>query len=63
MLTDAQKAARLRQAMDHMEDAEELIKLALGDSDAGVDLRHMLEAAIEEIMYDIIELESENDYC
>lgn len=56
-MTDAQKAARLRQAMDFLEDAEEIVQSVLGDSDAGQDTRKAIEAAITDLMYDIIELE------
>lgn len=58
-MTDAQKAARLRQAMDLLEDAEEIVRSVLGDTDAGADTRHSISDAIEDLMYDIIELEGE----
>ena len=57
-MTDAQKAARLRMAMDALEQAEAWVKEALGDTDAGMDLRHTIGDAIEDVMYDIVELEA-----
>ena len=56
-MTDARKAQILRQAMDKLEEAEKLVKRALGDSDAGQATRHSISDAIEDLMYDIIELE------
>lgn len=58
-MTDAEKAARLRQAMDHLEDAEEIVLSVLGHTDAGDATRQAIGAAIEDLMYDILELEGE----
>lgn len=58
-MTDAQKAARLRMALDALEDAEEWVRQALGDTDAGADTLKSIESAVEDLMYDIMELESE----
>ena len=57
-MTNAQKAARLRMAMDALENAEEWVRQALGDTDAGQGTLHSIGDAIEDLMYDIIELES-----
>ncbi len=57
-MTDERKAKILREAMDKLEDAERLVKLALGDTDAGMLTRNSIGEAIEDLMYDIIELES-----
>ena len=56
-MTDAQKLARLRLAMDALENAEEWVKQALGGTDAGSDTLKSIGDAIEDLMYDIIELE------
>ncbi len=56
-MTNERKAAILREAMERLEDAEELVKLALGDTDAGMQTRHSISDAIEDLMYDIMELE------
>lgn len=58
-MTDAQKAATLREAMALLEDAEELVRHALGDTDAGADTLHSISDAIEDLMADIIELDGE----
>jgi hypothetical protein len=57
-MTDAQKAARLRMAMDALEQAEAWVKEALGGTDAGQDTLHSISDAIEDLMYDIMELEA-----
>lgn len=57
-MTDERKAKILREAMDKLEDAERLVKIALGDTDAGMLTRNSIGEAIEDLMYDIIELES-----
>ncbi len=56
-MTNERKAKILREAMEHLERAEELVKLALDDSDAGMSTRFTISDAIEDLMYDIIELE------
>lgn len=56
-MTDEQKAARLRMAMDHLEQAEKWVKQALGGTDAGQDTLKSIGDAIEDLMYDIVELE------
>ena len=56
-MTKAQKAARLRQAMQLLEQAEDIVRLTLGDTDAGLDLRRGFDSLIEDLMYDIMEFE------
>lgn len=58
-MTDAQKLARLRMAMDALQNAESWVKQALGGTDAGADTLHSIGDAIEDLMADIIELEGE----
>lgn len=56
-MTDAEKAARLRQVMDLLEQAEDIVRQTLGDTDAGLDLRHGFDSLIEDLMHDIMEFE------
>ena len=58
-MTDAQRAARLRMAMEALQNAEAWVKQALGGTDAGIDTLHSIGDAIEDLMLDIIELEAE----
>lgn len=58
-MTDAQKAARLRMAMDHLEQAEAQVKRVLGGTDAGQDTLQSIGNAIEDLMYDIVELDNQ----
>lgn len=58
-MTDAERAARLRQAMDLLEQADEIVRRTLGDTDAGMDLHYGFDSLIEDLMYDIMELEGE----
>lgn len=56
-MTNRERAARLRMAMQSLEAAEAWVKSALGDTDAGQDTLHSIGDAIEDLMGDIIELE------
>ena len=56
-MTDAQKAALLRQAMDLLEEADALQQKALGDSDVCYDNHNRIQAIVEDFMYDIMQLE------
>ena len=58
-MTDAQKLARLRMAMDALQNAEAWVKQALGGTGAGQDTLHSIGDAIEDLMLDIMELEGE----
>lgn len=58
-MTDERKAQILRDAMEHLERAEALVKRALGDTDAGQSTLHSIGDAIEDLMYDIMSLEVE----
>lgn len=60
-MTDAQKGARLRMAMDHLEQAEAWVKQALGETDAGRDTLRSIGDAIEDLMYDIVELDAQHE--
>lgn len=57
-MTDAQKVARLRMAMDALEDAEEWVEQALGGTDAGELTLRSIRNSINDLMYDIMELEA-----
>jgi hypothetical protein len=56
-MTDAQKAALLKQAMDLLEEADALQQKALGDSDVCEDNHNRIQAIVEDFMYDIMQLE------
>jgi DNA-binding ferritin-like protein (Dps family) len=56
-MTDAQKAALLKQAMDLLEEADALQQKALGDSDVCEDTHNRIQAIVEDFMYDIMQLE------
>jgi len=56
-MTNMQKAAKLREALELIEQAEELIRETLGETDAGQDTRHAIDDLVQDLMYDIMELE------
>ena len=55
---DTQKAAQLRMAIQNLQNAEAWVKHALGDTDVGADTQHRISELIEDLMYDVIELEA-----
>jgi hypothetical protein len=57
MLTDKDKAQLLRDAMELLEQADALVQRALGDSDSTKMTHEAIEEVIEDLMYDIAELE------
>jgi hypothetical protein len=57
MLTDKQKAAKLREAMELLQDADALVQEALGATDACYDLHCGIEDIVDELRDDIIDLE------
>jgi hypothetical protein len=57
-MTDAQKAAKLREAMELLQDAKQIVNQTLGGTDAGEDTLSLIGNAIEDLMYDVMELES-----
>ena len=58
-MTDAEKAARLRQVMDLLEQAEDIVRQTLGDTDAGLNLHYEFDSLVESLMGEILELEGE----
>ena len=56
-MTDAQKAALLRQAMALLEEADALQQKALGACDACEDNHNRIDAVYEDLMYDVMLLE------
>ena len=57
-MTNTEKIARLRMAIDCLEKADIWQQAALGDSDACRDGHDRIQALIDDFMYDIIELEA-----
>lgn len=56
-MTDERKAELLRDALSKLMDAELRVKEALGGTDAGEDTLSLIGNAIEDLTYDIAELE------
>lgn len=57
MLTAQQKADKLREAMELLEQADALQQEALGASDVCEDNHNRIQELVEDFMYDIVELE------
>jgi hypothetical protein len=58
MLTDKQKAARLRMAIDALHDADAWAQEALGDSDVCYETHNRIQDLIDDLTSDVIELEA-----
>jgi hypothetical protein len=58
MLTDAQKADKLREAIALLMDADNLVQAALGDSDACYDIHCGLEELMDELLADVLDLDA-----
>ncbi len=58
MLTAKQKAAKLREAMDLLEDADALVQEALGDTDACYDIHCGIEELVDELRCDVMDLDA-----
>jgi hypothetical protein len=58
MLTDAQKAAKLREAIALLQDADALVQTALGDTDACYDTHCGIEEIIDELQADVMDLDA-----
>ena len=56
-MTDAQKAARLRMAMDALHNADAWIQEALGDTDVCYETHNRIQDLIDDLTYDVMELE------
>ena len=57
-MSDAQRAARLRMAIVSLQNADAWVNQALGASDVGLETRNRIQDLIDDLTYDIIELES-----
>jgi hypothetical protein len=57
MLTDAQRAAKLREAMELLMDADVLVQEALGDTDVCYDLHCGIEELIDQLRDDVEDLD------
>ncbi len=57
MLTDKQKAARLRMAMDALQNADAWIQQALGDTDVCYETHNRIQDLVDDLSYDVMELE------
>jgi len=58
MLTAKQKADKLREAMELLQDADALIQQALGDTDVCYDLHCGIEDIVEDLRCDVMEFEN-----
>ena len=56
-MTDAQKAARLRMAMEALENADAWIQEALGATDVCYETHNRIQDIIDDLSYDVMELE------
>jgi late competence protein required for DNA uptake (superfamily II DNA/RNA helicase) len=57
MLTNAQKADLLRQAIDALENADAWIQEALGDTDVCFETHNRIQDLVDDLTYDVMELE------
>ena len=57
MLTDKQKADKLREAIALLMDADALQQAALGESDVCEDNHNCIQGLIDDFTYDVMELE------
>jgi hypothetical protein len=57
MLTDKQRADKLREALELLQDADALVQEALGDTDACYDLHCGIEELVDELRCDVDDLE------
>lgn len=56
-----QKAARLRMAIDALENADAWVQEALGASDVCYETHNRIQDLIDDLTYDVMELEGELD--
>lgn len=56
-MTNAQRAARLRMAIDALQKADAWIQEALGDSDVCYEAHNRCQDLIDDLTYDVMELE------
>jgi len=58
MLTAKQKAAKLREAIDLLEDADALIQEVLGDSDVCYETHNRIEDIVDDLRCDVMEFDN-----
>ena len=56
-MTNAQKAARLRMAIDALQNADAWIQEALGATDVCYETHNRIQDLIDDLTYDVMELE------
>ena len=56
-MTNAQKAARLRMAMEALHNADAWIQEALGDTDVCYETHNRIQDLVDDLTYDVMELE------
>lgn len=56
-MTNAQKAARLRLAIDALHNADAWVQEALGDSDVCYETHNRIQDLIDDLMHDVQEFE------
>ena len=56
-----QKAARLRMAIDALENADAWVQEALGASDVCYETHNRIQDLVDDLTYDVMELEGELD--
>ena len=56
-MTGAQKAARLRMAIDALYDADAWVQQALGDTDVCYETHNRIQDLVDDLTADVIELE------
>ena len=59
-MTHTQKAARLRMAIDALHNADAWVQEALGASDVCYETHNRIQDLIDDLMYDVEELETVN---
>jgi hypothetical protein len=58
MLTDKQKAARLRMAIDALQDADAWVQQALGDTDVCYETHTNIQNIVDDLTADVQDLEA-----
>ena len=56
-MTNAQKAARLRMAIDALQNADAWVQQALGASDVCYETHNRIQDLVDDLTYDVMELE------
>ena len=56
-MTNAQKAARLRMAIDALQNADAWVQQALGATDVCYETHNRIQDLVDDLTYDVMELE------